>query len=212
MTYLPEDEQPSIFLLKENSRQSILTIFNWSNNSRTHTITLPSLGLSRNELYTIDDVLDKKDISLSKSDSLVVNQAAHSVRVLKIINPAITVQPPRVKAEHPFSAKAGETVTLSAQLPNQEIPILSYRWDFGDGVTLEGPQVSHTYTHTGNYQVKLTAEGLDGLTGEDNFNFSVNGSIPTTFIPAKNRRYKIRSISRPGMNEGDCQQKEFNQK
>ena len=30
MSYLPEDRQPSIFFLKESSRQSILTIFNWT--------------------------------------------------------------------------------------------------------------------------------------------------------------------------------------
>src|SRR6185437_14650494 len=67
MSYLPEDEQPSIFLLKESGRQSILTIFNWTDNSRTHTISLASLGLSGKGPYSITEVLDKKQLPASGS-------------------------------------------------------------------------------------------------------------------------------------------------
>lgn len=35
---------------------------------------------------------------------------------------------------------------------------LSQQWDFGDGFTGTGSQVSHTYTKTGTYQVKLFAD------------------------------------------------------
>ena len=34
--------------------------------------------------------------------------------------------------------------------------IVSYRWDFGDGATAEGPQVSHAYDEDGEYTVALT--------------------------------------------------------
>ena len=40
---------------------------------------------------------------------------------------------------------------------------LSYRWDFGDGATAEGINVSHTYSVVGGYQVTLTVE--DGAGG-----------------------------------------------
>jgi hypothetical protein len=190
MTYLPEDEQPSIFLLKEDARQSILTIFDWTNHSRTHTITISSLGLKGMGPYTIFDVLDKEKISVHNSNSLVVTQPAHSVRVLKIINTAVAAKAPDVQAQHPSAATAGETVTFSAHLTSPEISAVLYRWDFGDSVTLEGAQVSHAYTHAGNYQVKLAADGLDGLTGADNFRLTVTGSISTDFAPAENRRYQ----------------------
>ena len=42
MTYRPEDKMPSIFLLKETPRQQILTVFNWTEEPRSHT-----LGTSR---------------------------------------------------------------------------------------------------------------------------------------------------------------------
>ena len=53
MTYLPEDEQPSIFFLQESQRQAILTVFNWTNAARSHTLKLadsvftPTIALRR---------------------------------------------------------------------------------------------------------------------------------------------------------------------
>jgi len=190
MTYQPADGQPSIFLLKESPRQSILTIFNWTTHSRTHTISLSSMGLDGNGASSLYNVFSKKRMSVPEENIFVVTQPAHSVRVIKIIDTAVAAQAPIVYAQHPTSAKAGETVDFSARLAKSDTPVISYRWDFGDGVTVKGRQVSHAYTHAGSYSVKLTARGLDGLAKEDRFRFSVVGSIPTKFIPAMNRRYQ----------------------
>ena len=45
MTYEPEDGQPSIFLLRQSPRQSILTVFNWTDGPRSHSLSLTDLGL-----------------------------------------------------------------------------------------------------------------------------------------------------------------------
>ena len=45
MTYQPEDEQPSIFFLRESQRQAMLTVFNWTNAARSHSLKLTDLGL-----------------------------------------------------------------------------------------------------------------------------------------------------------------------
>ena len=190
MSYLPEDRQPSIFFLKESSRQSILTIFNWTDKARTHTATLASLGLSAAGSYSVAGVLDRKQSSISATKPLVVSQPPHSVRVLKIIDTAIPARPPVVHANHPSAAKAGETVSFSATISNSSDPVLSYQWDFGDGVSLKGFKVTHAYTHEGSYAVKLTALGLDGLTAVDSSQLQVSGAIATRFVPTENQRYK----------------------
>jgi alpha-galactosidase len=190
MSYLPEDRQPSIFLLKESSRQSILTIFNWTDNARTHTVTLASLGLDGTGSYTVAGEFDQQGSSISAAKPLVVSQPPHSVRVLKIIDTAIPARPPVVHANHPSAAKAGETVSFSASATNSNDPVLSYQWDFGDGVSLKGVQVIHAYTRQGSYSVKLTALGLDGLTAADSSQLQVSGAIPTRFVPKENQRYK----------------------
>ena len=187
MTYLPEDEQPSIFLLKESSRQSILTVFNWTENSRTHSFKLASLGLEGNGPYTVTDVFDKKP--LASSEPIVVTQPPHSVRVLKIINTAVAAQAPTVEAQHPSSAKTGESTTFTAETKDAETPAVTYRWDFGDGVSaVEGRQVSHAYTHPGDFLVTLRGVGLDGLEGKTEFRLSVTGFIPSAFDPANIHR------------------------
>ena len=190
MSYLPEDRQPSIFLLRESSRQTMLTIFNWTEKARTHTVTLASLGLDANGSYTVTGEFDKRQRSTSATKSLVVAQPPHSVRVLKIIDTTIAAQPPIVQANHPSSAKAGETISFSATAANSSEPVLSYQWEFGDGVSLKGTQVTHAYTHEGSYAVKLTAVGLDGLAAIDSSQVQVSGAIPTRFVPKENQRYE----------------------
>lgn len=190
MSYLPEDRQPSIFSLKESSRQSVLTIFNWTDKARTHTITLASLGLDGARSYTVDGEFDKQRSSISSSMPLEVSQPPHSVRVLKIIDTAIPARAPVVHANHTSAAKAGETISFSASAASSSDPVLSYRWDFGDGVSLKGAQVTHAYTHEGGYDVRLTALGLDGLTAVDSSQLQVSGAIATRFVPKENQRYK----------------------
>lgn len=186
MTYLPEDQQPSIFLLKESPRQSILTIFNWTENPRTHTITPASLGLDGKGPYTVTGVFSGKQ--LANSSPITVEQPPHSVRVLKIIDTSLPAQAPQVKTDHPSSADTGQSVAFTASTDDSGTPAVTYRWDFGDGVSVEGQRVSHAYTHPGNYLVTLRGRGVDGLAGETQFHLAVNGSIPTRFDPASIRR------------------------
>jgi large repetitive protein len=42
--------------------------------------------------------------------------------------------------------------------------VLSYRWDFGDGVSLSGEKVLHAFAEPGVYTVRLTASDGSGLT------------------------------------------------
>jgi PKD repeat protein len=54
--------------------------------------------------------------------------------------------------------------------------IVSYSWNFGDGMTGSGPTVSHTYAVTGTYAVELTVTDNAGTTGTQ--------SKSVTVIPA----------------------------
>jgi alpha-galactosidase len=78
---------------------------------------------------------------------------------------------------------------FSAQSKGEE-PVLSYDWDFGDGVTLQGNKVNHAYTEPGAYSVHLKVTGLSGLSSEDHFQISVTGHMQTTFDPPNIQRYQ----------------------
>jgi alpha-galactosidase len=189
MTYSAEDGQPSIFFLKEDPRQSILTVFNWSDKQTDHSIDLASAGLAANGQYAVTDVLDAKDVPTLNGNTLVLHQPGHSVRVMKIIDTQVPAARPEVTTDHPSEGKAGDSVAFSAQAKGGD-PVVMYHWDFGDGVTSEGREVNHTYTEPGDYSVHLTASGLSGIDAEDHFELHISGHMPTTFDPANIRRYQ----------------------
>ena len=189
MNYAVEDEQPSIFLLMEDRRQSILTVFNWTYKEREHSIDLAGAGLPASGRYEVTDVLDGKDAPTLNSGVVTIRQPAHSVRVLKIVDAQIPPSPPNLIAAHPSEGNVGAALAFSARAKGDDA-ILSCHWDFGDGVTTEGSEVNHTYTEPGHYSVHLTSTGLDGLSAEDRFQVEISGHIPTTFDPPNIRRYQ----------------------
>jgi alpha-galactosidase len=187
MTYPPEDQQPSIFVLKETARQSILTVFNWTDVPRVHRIPLESVGLSYSTLYTVTDVFDGSSFDGAKNGVLLLEQPKHSVRVLKIDGPDAP-RAPKVRAEHISHAVTGCEVYFTAGAVGPKEAITAYAWDFGDGVTADGAKSTHTYTHAGKFNVRMTATGVEGMAGEDHFTVDISGQIPTTFDPGRNRR------------------------
>lgn len=67
------------------------------------------------------------------------------------------------------------TVTFDGSLSkDEEGPISSYNWDFGDGTIASGQIVTHTYSIKGIYQVILTVTDTGGLTASDITTVTVN--------------------------------------
>lgn len=187
MTYATSDMQPSIFLLKEDNRQSILTIFNWTEGELKRAINLTSLGLKEAGNYQISEVFGDQSCCNSSSDTIDLVQPAHSVRMLKLIDKAIPAAQPALELQSPTAGKAGETLTFSGQ-GLMEAPVLTYHWDFGDGTATDGIKVHHAYTHTGEYDVHVTATGLDATTNSKTLKVKISGNIATRFIPAEKKR------------------------
>jgi alpha-galactosidase len=188
MDFASEDAQPSIFFLKEEDRQSILTVFNWTDKAREHSIDLTTAGLPASGQYTVTDALDNQPVAAPAAGRLVFQQPPHSVRVLKIIDAHIPAVAPAVTTDHPSNGNAGATLQFAAHSTGGAA--LSYHWDFGDGVALDGSEVNHAYTESGDYDVHVTATGLSGLNGEEHFQVRVSGHMPTTFDPPNIKRYE----------------------
>jgi hypothetical protein len=188
MTYAPGDRQPSVFLLKETRRQSILSIFNWTDEERTRAITLASLGLKEPGKYQVVDVFGDQSCCNSSSDTINLVQQPHSVRMLKLIDASVPAIPPPIEIHLASSAKSGETVTFVATASLPEAPVLNCHWEFGDGSSLDGMKVQHAYTHPGEYEVHVTATGLDAITNSKTLTVSISGNLSTRFVPADKRR------------------------
>jgi glucose/arabinose dehydrogenase/chitodextrinase len=62
--------------------------------------------------------------------------------------------------------------------------ISGYFWDFGDGTTSTGPQITKVFTAVGEYQVTLTITDNDGLTGQVTKVITVLNSLPPQCVGA----------------------------
>ncbi len=103
-----------------------------------------------------------KIIAYDTSNNVAVEDNAGEYYVYVVISPPYG--PTADFTYYPLAPKAGETVTFDASgsLPGwngtHDVPIATYRWDFGDGntTTVMVPIIYHTYTAITTYPVNLT--------------------------------------------------------
>jgi alpha-galactosidase len=87
LTYKTEDEQPSLMFLREDARQSMLAVFNWTDQPRSHVFNLGDLNLPSAHRYQLYDALDEdRPMPCDEQAIVLKNQPAHSVRLIKIID------------------------------------------------------------------------------------------------------------------------------
>ena len=147
LSYDAEDGEPSIFFLREDPRQSILAVFNWTDQPRSHALKLADLGLPANGRFQASDVLNRGEaVAVSAGTVRLDNMAQHSVRVIKLIDWRGAAAAPAIAAQVPSEAQVSEPIAFSAQAQESGVPALSYHWDFGDGTSADGPRAAHTYT------------------------------------------------------------------
>jgi len=190
MTYEPEDEQPSIFFLREDRRQSMLVVFNWTKTARTHALELADLGLRVGDPFVATDVFNHGErVAIAGTAVRITNEDPQSVKVIKIIDTKIAPAAPTITAQVPSRANAGETIEFSVQVDAAGTPAISYLWDFGDGTTANGSKSSHTYTRAADFDVHLTVEGLDGVSAQQTFSVKVTGTLHVMPKLRDNRRF-----------------------
>jgi hypothetical protein len=183
MSYSASDQLPSIFYLKESPRQSVVTIFNWTEKSRSKTVRLADLGLQATGQFTVTDVFDHSVLD-STSGSLTVEQPAHSVAVLKVLDRQASTDAPALIADCSQGGAAGDKLAFSART-DETHPALAFHWNFGDGTHLDGAQVTHAWTEPADYEVHITAAGLEDSSGDKTCIVRVTGHLSTVFDTAK---------------------------
>lgn len=190
MTYEPEDGQPSIFFLQEDQRQAILTVFNWTNTARSHTLRLADFGLPSGHTFAATDVLKQNEtITLDGGAVRLENQPPQSVRVIKLIDKSVAEAAPTVTAQVPAAANTGDMIALSAQAEAGGVPAVAYHWDLGDGTSADSSKVSHAFTSAGEFTVRLTVDGVDGVPAHKDFSVKVIGNLKAHGNLTDNRRF-----------------------
>lgn len=175
LTYSPQDEQPSAFLLREDQRQWMLAVFNWTEQPKSRALRLADLGLPTEHSLRLHDVLAAdQPLALEKGAIRLGDEPAHSVRVIKIIDESKPAAAPTIRAQVPAHAEVGERVSFTATAA-EGVPALTYHWDFGDGTAADGKTQEHSYTLARTYAIRLTADGVDGVPAHATFSLVVQG-------------------------------------
>jgi hypothetical protein len=193
LSYEAEDGEPSIFFLREDPRQSILAVFNWTEQPRTHSIRMADLGLPANHGWKAFDVLNGgESVALSGGSIQLGGLPPHSVRTIKLIDSTIPAAAPTVAATAPGEVHVGEPLPFSARPDDTGVPALSYHWEFGDGTNSAAARGTHTYTRAADFTIRLTVEGLDGIAAHQSFPIKVTGTLTAPPDVLRNQRYTDR--------------------
>jgi alpha-galactosidase len=185
MTYTAEDAMPSIFVLHESKRQSIVTVFNWTEKERQHQLRFADLGLQSSGNVQVSDLLSDTTPVQQDAASISLTLAPRSVRMFKILDSSIPAASPQINAHFPEHAAVGQPAAFSAEPEAESVPVLDYTWDFGDGTSLSGREVRHTFTYPGTFTIHLKADGIEGMEFEKTSQISVSGKFNTTFDPQR---------------------------
>lgn len=178
LSYDPADELPSIFFLPEDRHQAILTVFNWTKNPRSHNLKLTELGFPENHSLSATNVLNQSEpVAISAVSVQIQNQAAESVRVIKIVDANNAAAAPTIAVQAPSTVSTGETFNFSALADPNGVPAVGYHWDFGDGTNSDGAKGSHAYTREGEFTIRLTVDGVDGVPAQKNSQVKVSGHL-----------------------------------
>jgi hypothetical protein len=189
LSYDPADGQPSIFFLQEDPRQSILVVFNWTDQPRSHTLKLADFGLAADNTFQGSDVLNAgAAVAVNAGSVDLEDMPKHSVRVIKLIDSGVAAAAPTITAQVPSAVSVSEVLPFTARAQEAGVPALSYHWDFGDGTTADGPTATHAYTRDAEFTIQLTAGGLDGITAQQSFTVKVTGTQTAGDI-RQNTRY-----------------------
>ena len=111
--------------------------------------------------------LDDKKIDAVEADViqrsylyLPVGQGNHTVR---IFGTEFFGHIPEIAVEYNGIVNVGQTVIFNASKSVDYGEIVSYEWNFGDGINGTGEVIQHSYGKEGTYEVRLNATNNEGI-------------------------------------------------
>jgi len=115
--------------------------------------------------------------------TLKVRDAAGNYATDTTLITVLDVTAPIADAGDNQTVTEGTPVNFNANSSSDNIDIVTYEWDFGDGTYETGETVTHTYTGPGNYTVTLTVKDAAGNSETDSINITVLGDTDKDGTP-----------------------------
>jgi PKD repeat protein len=109
------------------------------------------------------------DLGVARTDSVVISVTEPAVNQAPVAN---------VSSDWVAGGMAPLLVEFDGSLSTDDSLIISYAWDFGDGITGNGDTIKHTYD-SGTYKVTLTVTDDEGATGTATVSITVDPDTST---------------------------------
>ncbi|MEM3640344.1 MAG: PKD domain-containing protein [Candidatus Bathyarchaeia archaeon] len=114
---------------------------------------------------------------------------AGNMETVKMETVKIDKTPPIANAGRDRTVTVGETINFDASASTDNIGIASYEWNFGDGTTKMGKNVTHQYSNPGTYTVTLTVKDAAGNTATHSITLTATSSHSPTPTPTPTPTY-----------------------
>jgi len=131
------------------------TIVNYSWDFGDGNVTTVTVPIIKHAYATYGDYI----VTLTVTDSHGLNSTTS--KMIQIMDDTIS---PTANAGQDQTVKVGITVNFDAGGSSDNVAIVSYEWDFGDGTTGTGKTTTHKYISPGTYTVTLTVKDAAGNT------------------------------------------------
>jgi len=144
--------------------EDTLVIFNGSNSISSSEIVNYTWTFMDNTLRTLIGISPTCNFSTPGIYSVILNvtDATGNWNVDTVVITVKDVTDPKAEIRIDQIVVQEKIVSLDAGNSSDNVGIVSYEWDFGDGTTGTGPTVSHTYTEPGNYTATLIVRDAAG--------------------------------------------------
>ena len=119
--------------------------------------------LVRQERAVIDYLRAAQSYFVADTAMQIVSASGYLNHSLTPVNRPEEGVPPLAVIRAPAQAMVDQIVTFDAQGSSGQTPLVSYRWDFGDGGRGNGALVQHVFNRPGSYDVQMTVEDQGGL-------------------------------------------------
>ena len=95
------------------------------------------------------------------------------------------ILPPQAVIKAPTAAQTGQVVRFDGSTSNGQVPIVTWRWDFGDGWTGTGTVVDHVYTSPATHNVVLTVTDQRGYQNTATQQITITAPVAPTATPTQ---------------------------
>jgi heat shock protein HslJ len=171
---LPGDQEPYTLFQPDGtfSGYSGCNTFNGTYTTNIQQITIgaisstkqacPSSTLNTQEQAMFGILTSAKSYQVADTVLQLVGEQGVLNYSLTPINRPEEIQPPQARFNMPEEANVNQVVTFDGTVSSGQVPLISWAWNFGDGVTGSGQVVDHVYQNPGTYRVELVVTDQRG--------------------------------------------------